>query len=211
VTPDRRSSPDDADPDAGLLNRGLAAIDAVNAADPVRIVHEGQEQAKEIVHAGRMTHWVTELDPEATDAQLLAARAHHLRRWVSPRDRYPEGRNGYLRWRADHRKREAAEVGDLLTDVGYDADTVERVQAIVAKKGLGRDPQVQTHEDALCLTFLELQLDPLAHQLGAPQAVDVLRKTAKKMSPAAVALAAGLPLSDEGRHLLLAALAPPDA
>ena len=34
---------------------------------------------------------------------LLAARAHHLRRWELPRDSYPVGRAGYLRWRRDQK------------------------------------------------------------------------------------------------------------
>lgn len=184
-----------------------AAIDAANAEDPNRIVHDGVERPKELVHADVVERWVRTLDPDATELQLLAARAHHLRRWVVPRSDYPEGRAGYLRWRTDHKKRQAAEAAELLAAHGYDDDEIARVAAIVEKRGLGTDPAVQTHEDALCLAFLELQFDPVAEQLGDDKTVDVLRKTIRKMSPAGVAAAGSLPLSATGAELLGRAVA----
>lgn len=184
----------------------VAAIDRANAADPVRIVVDGVEQAKELAHADVVERWLRTLAPEADDLQVLAARAHHLRRWVVPRTDYPEGRAGYLRWRADHKKRQAAEVAEILTASGYDAAEVERVATIVAKRGLGTDPAVQLHEDALCLAFLELQFDAVAGQLGDDHTVDVLRKTLAKMSPAGIAAAAAIAVSEHGAALLAAAL-----
>jgi hypothetical protein len=153
-----------------------------------------------------MTAWVLRLDPDATDAQLLAARAHHLRRWALPRADYPEGRAGYLRWRTTLKKRHAEEVAGILREVGYDDDTIDRVQRIIRKEGLGHDRQVQVHEDALCLVFLETQLTPVAGQLGDEKTVDVLRKTARKMSAEGLAAASALPLDEVGRRLLAEAL-----
>jgi len=194
--------------DGDRLARALAAIDAANAEDPNQLVVDGVARPKELVHAERMSHWLAVLAPDASEAQQLAARAHHLRRWVTPRSDYPEGRSAYLRWRADHKKREAAEVGEILADVGYDPDTIARVQAIVAKQRLSSDPDVQTHEDALCLVFLERQFDDVAAQLGDDHTIEVLRRTAKKMSPAGLAATAGIAFSDHGQALLAAALAP---
>lgn len=189
------------------LARALAAIDDVNAEDPHTVAVAGVSRPKELVHADRMTHWLGVLDPDATEAQLLAARAHHLRRWVSPRATYPAGRAGYHRWRRDQRERQALEVGELLTAVGYERPLIEQVQAIVAKEGLGRDPAVQTHEDALCLVFLELQFDHVAEQLGDDHTIQVVRRTALKMSPAGLAAASAIPFSERGAKLLAAALA----
>jgi hypothetical protein len=194
-------------PADGLLARGIAAVDEANGHDPVSIDVDGVTRPKEVVHAERMTHWLGILAPEASLAQQLAARAHHLRRWVSPRTDYPDGRNGYLRWRADHKKRQAAEVGELLSGVGVDEDTIGRVRTIVAKRDLRSDPDVQTHEDALCLVFLELQLADVAGQLGDDHTVEVLRRTAKKMSEQGLAVAATLDLGEHERRLLARALA----
>jgi len=192
----------------GLLARALATIDAANAEDPVQIEVDGVLRPKEVVHAERMSHWLEVLAPDASDAQRLAARAHHLRRWVSPRASYPEGRAAYLRWRSDQKKRQATEVSELLAGVGYDVATIERVAAIVAKAHLSTDLDVQTHEDALCLVFLELQFVDLADRLGDEHTVEVLQRTAKKMSPAGLAATAAIGFSDHGRALLTRALEP---
>ena len=191
----------------GRLAKAIVAIDTANSDDPFTLVVDGVERPKEMVHAELMTEWVLRLDPGATEAQLIAARAHHLRRWALPRQDYPEGRSGYLRWRTTLKKQHAEEVGAILAQVGYDPGTIERVQQIVRKEGLGRDPQVQVHEDALCLVFLQTQLDNVAGQLGDDKAVDVLRKTARKMSQNGLAAASELPLTDTGRRLVEAALA----
>lgn len=169
-------------------------------------VVDGVERPKELVHAELMTRWLAELDPAADDAQRIAARAHHLRRWALARSDYPEGRAGYLRWRTEQRRRHAAEVATILGGVGYDPATIDRVTRIVSKHGLratgAADAAVQTHEDALCLTFLATQLEDLAHDLGAPRTVEVLVKTIAKMSDAAGARAQGLALSPEAARLL---------
>jgi hypothetical protein len=184
----------------------MAAIDAANAVDPHRVMVDGVERPKELAHADVAERWVRRLDPMADEAQLLAARAHHLRRWVSPRADYPEGRAGYLRWRADQKRRQATEVNEILLAAGYDATMGERVAALVAKRGLGHDPQVQTHEDALCLTFLQFQFTELADRLGDDHTVEVLAKTISKMSPAGLAATADLTLTDHQQGLLAVAL-----
>ena len=185
----------------------IAAIDAANADDPNVVVVDGVERPKEQAHAELMTAWVRRLDPDATDEQLLAARAHHLRRWALPRADFPEGRSGYLRWRTELSKRHAAEVGEILAAHGYDDSSVARVQQIVRKQGLASDPAVQAHEDALCLVFLDTQLDATIERLGRDKVVDVVAKTVKKMSPSGIEAAADLLLSDVGAGVLADAVA----
>ncbi len=186
----------------------IRAIDAANADDPHSLEFEGRRHRKEQLHAELMTAWVQRLDPEASEAQLLAARAHHLRRWTLPREEYPEGRVGYRRWRAELRRRHAVEVARILRAQGYEDDVVDEVGRIVRKDGLGTDPAVQVHEDALCLVFLQTQLGEVAARLGSDKAVAVLRKTLPKMSEAGRDAALGLRLSDDERRLLEAATAP---
>jgi hypothetical protein len=190
------------------LARALDAIDAANAGDPHTIMIDGVSRPKELAHAELMTRWVRTLDPDCSDEQLLAARAHHLRRWTIPRDSYPDGRTGYLRWRTALKRQHADDVGEILRGAGYDDDVVARVQVIVSKQGLGRDPAVQVHEDALCLVFLETQLDELAGKLGEDKTIDVLQKTAKKMSPAGLQAALGLRFAPAATALLELALTP---
>ena len=180
----------------------IAAIDRANAADPVVAIREGSAYPKELLHAELMTARVLELDPDAGELQLIAARAHHLRRWVVPRASYPDGRSGYLRWRTALRRQHAEEVGEILGGLGYREDETERVQQIVAKRGLGHDAEVQVHEDALCLVFLETQFAELADRLDHDHLVDVVRKTLAKMSDEGIAVANGIDLPPALRSVL---------
>lgn len=190
---------------AAQLEQALAAIDAANAEDPFTLEVRGVVRPKELAHAELMTEWVLRLDPEATEAQQIAARAHHLRRWTSPRSTYPEGRSGYLRWRAALKLQHAEEVGEILRAVGYDEETVGSVQRIVRKAG--KEADVQVHEDALCLVFLETQLASTTDQLGDEHMLDVIRKTAAKMSPQGLAHVGAIPMRDHDRELIARALA----
>ncbi|MDQ1445011.1 MAG: hypothetical protein QOI20_1475 [Acidimicrobiaceae bacterium] len=184
----------------GDLSAAFAAIDAANAQSPTGVEGRDAELAVE---------WVRRLrkgDPP--EALLLAARAHHVRRWDKPRSTYPEGRAGYLRWKRDLQAHHAAVVAPLLRDAGYDDETVERVQAIVRKQRLSSDPDVQALEDALCIVFLQTQFSDLAARLDGEKMVDILRKSLAKMSDEGRAAALSLEpaLSDAERALLRAAL-----
>lgn len=180
------------------LDAAFAAIDAENADDPV-----GKEQD----HAERAVEWIRRLRPDAPEALLLAARGHHVRRWEIPRTSEPEGREGYLRWKRRLQQHHADVLGRVLAGVGYDAATVERVQAIVTKRRLKSDPDVISLEDALALVFLETQLSELGGKLDEEHMVDVLAKTLRKMSDDGRAAAAALPYSPEERSLVERAVA----
>lgn len=184
----------------------VAAIDARNAADPHTLVIDGEVRPKELAHAELMTDWVRRLDPDATEAQLLAARAHHVERWILERSAYPEGRAGYLRWRRDLSRHHQDVAAQIMAEAGYDDATIETVRTIIGKKGLGSDPAVQVHEDALCLVFLTTQFAPVAERLGRDKTVDVVAKTVRKMSPTGIAAAAALELDDDLMSILVDAV-----
>jgi hypothetical protein len=177
----------------------IAAIDAANADDPNRVEARGDTAPLALVHGRLATEWVERLVPTADESLLLAARAHHLRRWVVPRSSYPEGRPGYLRWRRDQKARHAIEVGELLAGCGYDPETVRRVQALVRRD---RVDGAQAVEDAACLVFLETQLGSVAGRLEHDLLIEVIRKTAAKMSGPALVMAAEIPLGAAEAALL---------
>jgi len=81
------------------LREALSAIDAANGDDPHTIFVRGRRRPKELAHAELVSEWIEKLAPGASEALRIAGRAHHLRRWEIPRADYPEGREGYLRWR----------------------------------------------------------------------------------------------------------------
>jgi len=190
-----------------LFEKAISAIDAANAVDPTLVPTPDGPRPKELVHAELMTAWVRRLRPDASEALLLAARAQHIRRWESPRSSFPEGRTGYLRWRTQLYRFHADTAAALLREAGYGEDVAGRVGALIRKELLGRDPDAQAIEDALCLVFLELQLGDVAGKMDREKLITVLRKTWTKMSPDARGLALELALPEAERELVAAALA----
>jgi Domain of unknown function (DUF4202) len=190
------------------LARASASIDAANADDPTHVVVRGTAHPLAQVHGVLAAEWVLALRPDAHELVQLAARAHHLRRWAVPRSSYPEGRPGYLRWRRDQKQRHAVEVAALLAECGYDEAEIDRVGALIRREGLGTDPDTQLVEDAACLVFIETQLADIAPRFDHAHLIEVIRKTARKMSPDALAAIASIPLDDAARALLTEATSP---
>ncbi len=188
------------------FEQAIERIDAANADDPNTLTVNGERRPKELTHARMLTDWVTRLRPDASEELLLAARAHHIRRWAIARDTFPAGRRGYLRWRTALHGLHAEEIGEILSDVGYAPETVARAQQLVRKQNLRRDAEVQTLEDGLCLVFLETQLHGMRDQYADEKLIDVLRKTWAKMSEAGRRLALELDLSPQARDLVLLAI-----
>jgi hypothetical protein len=191
---------------SGRFESASVAIDDANAADPVHIHVRGALQPLAQVHGRLAAEWVAQLYPDLDELASLAARAHHLRRWEVPRSEYPEGKAGYHRWKRDQRARHASDVGTLLTAHGYTADEVAQVQAYVRREDLAGTPGSQAVEDAACLVFIETQLADVRLKLDRDHLIDVLRKTARKMSPLALGAVARIPLGVEEQQLLADAL-----
>lgn len=184
----------------------IAAIDAANAADPTIVAVRGVDHPLAQVHGVLAYDWVLHLHPDADETWLVAARAHHLRRWELPRGHYDAGKAGYLRWKRDQRQRHARDVAVLLAPLGFDDAAIERVQALVRRDHLASDAGSQAVEDAACLAFVETQLADVATRLDRAHLVDVLRKTARKMTPAGAAAIALIPLAPAEQQLLADAL-----
>jgi tRNAThr (cytosine32-N3)-methyltransferase len=83
----------------------------------------------------------------------------------------------------------------------------------VSKTGLKTNPGTQALEDAACLVFLEHEILGFVHRHAdytREKLVDILRKTTRKMSPAALAAARSLPLPETVAALLRQAMATPE-
>jgi hypothetical protein len=175
--------------------RARSLIDAAHAADPTRT---SDGRAAELAYADRMEAWVVQLVPAATPLLRLAARSQHLERWTVPRASFPEGKAGYLNWRRSLYMKQAERARALLVEAGVPAGEAAEVATWVSKTGLKTNARTQALEDAACLVFLENAIEAFAAQhAGYPREkfVEILRKTWRKMSPAAqqAALALELP------------------
>lgn len=158
----------------GDLAAALAAIDTANAADP---------KGEALVYGQRMTEELARLFPDASDVLAIAARGQHVERWLLPRSEYPEGKAGYLAWRREQGRRHGERVAGIMAAAGYGPDDCDRVGVLLRKEGLKRDAEVQALEDVICFAFLRWYFAPFAEGREADALVDIVEKTARKMSP----------------------------
>jgi hypothetical protein len=165
------------------LAKALAAIDAANACDPDRIETGGRFEPAALVYGRRMSETLGRMAPDASEHLRIAARGQHIERWTSPRQAYPEGRAGYLRWRKDLGAFHARRVGEIMAAVGYPAADIERTGALLRKERLKSDPEAQMLEDVICVVFLEHYLDGFLGKTAPDKLPGILAGTWKKMSP----------------------------
>ena len=195
--------------DSDRFQQVIRSIDEANGEDPNSEIVDGVAQPKELVYGRRMQKWVEQLDPHAPEALRIAARSQHLRRWEIPRSNYPMDRKGYLRWRTTLYAYHADRASELLRARGYDDEKIERVRTLLQKRNLRTDADVQTLEDAAALVFLEHHLDDFLKRddIGEEKAIDIIRKTWKKMTERGHEAAVALELSAESSALVEKALA----
>lgn len=183
--------------DDDRLARTMAAIDAVHAQDPEMTSIEGVATPSELVYAQHMSAWLERLAPDAPVALRLACRCQHLRRWQLARHSYPMDRAGYHQWRTDLARLAGDEAAQIVGETGYDASTADRVAALVRKENLRSDTEAQALEDAACLVFIEHHLADFAKEHDEDKLLRIIRKTWRKMSPSAHAMAMDLELPDD--------------
>lgn len=186
------------------FDTAIRRFDEENSHDP----NQEEGQPRELLYAERLTNWVLKLRPDASEALQLAARCQHICRWQSPRENYPMTRAGYLKWRADLKKFHADKSGSILREVGYDDVTIQRVQDLNLKKNFPADGECRVLEDALCLVFMEFQLNVLAAKTDDEKMINALRKSWEKMTEAARSEALKLNYGARGKNLIERALKP---
>ena len=194
--------------DTDRFQQVIRSIDEANGEDPNSEVVDGVAQPKEQLYGVRMQKWVEELDPGAPEALRIAARSQHIRRWEIPRSDYPMDRKGYLRWRTTLYGFHADKASEILRAAQYDDEKIERVRTLLQKRNLRTDADVQTLEDAAALVFLEHHLDDFLKRddIGEEKAINIIRKTWKKMTERGHEAASALALSEKSAALLERAL-----
>ncbi|WP_323786219.1 DUF4202 domain-containing protein [Thalassovita sp.] len=160
------------------LTDALAAIDAANAADPTQ---ENNRPAA-LLYGERMSEELAKLFPDASEVLQIAARGQHVERWQLPRKDYPEGKAGYYAWRKEQGRRHGERVAGIMADAGYPEADQDHVRTLLRKEGIKKDPEIQALEDVICFTFIRWYLKPFADDRSHEQLVDIVTKTARKMS-----------------------------
>ena len=184
------------------LREAFAILDGMHREDPSADAAGPANILASLDYHQRLGRWVERLAPHASAALRLAAHSPHVRRWAIPRDSYPMTRKGYREWRDVLTRFHARVAAEVLVRVGYDAHTVDRVERLVRKQRLRTDPEAQALEDAACLVFLEVQFEDFSRRHSEEKLLHILRRTWKKMSPAARSLALQIELPESAAGLL---------
>ncbi|MEW7290553.1 DUF4202 domain-containing protein [Aquimarina sp. 2304DJ70-9] len=164
------------------LSEAYTLFDKANAKDPNKEELNGVLIPKELLYSQRMTQTLEQFDPEASDVLKLAARSQHICRWEIPRSSYEMDRVGYLKWREDLKKFHAQKTSEILTILGYDQETIDRVSFLLQKKKLKKDEETQALEDVICLVFLNFYYEDFLAKHTDEKIIDILQKTWRKMS-----------------------------
>jgi Domain of unknown function (DUF4202) len=189
------------------FDKAIERFDQAHAEDPESELADGTPHPKELLYAMRMTAWLQSLAPDASEPLKLAARCQHICRWSIPRSMFPTDVNGYRQWRAEEARAHAETAARILEDVGYEEATIRRVQALVRKEGLKRDPEVQQLEDVACIVFLDSYFAGFADKHDDETLIRVVRKTWTKLSTNGRDVALGLKLPARLRSIVERAVA----
>ena len=189
------------------LKTVLRLIDRANAGDPNSTeVERGSDRPAELVYGQRMSRNLERFCGQASEHLRIAARAQHIERWKSPRNSYPQGRVGYLKWRKDLKDYHARRAGELMLEAGYEREDAKRVGALIRKERLKHDEEAQALEDVACLVFLEHYAAEFIAEHSDDKVIAILGKTAGKMSAAGLAATTRLGLPERLSRLLHEAL-----
>jgi hypothetical protein len=188
------------------FEQALSAIDAAHAEDPNKITIHGRETAYELHYAQKMSHYLTQREPAASEELRLAIRAQHLRRWEVSRSSYPMTKLGYHSWRTFLKKRQAELAAGICRQCGYSEEECERIAGLIRKENLKSDEETQVLEDVACLVFLDDQFEEFERAHDEEKIVAILRKTWGKMSDRGHQLALQIEMSERTRGLVEKAL-----
>jgi hypothetical protein len=189
------------------FEEAIALFDAYNKKDPNKIIREGETFPAEYFYALQLHNWIKKLEVSPSEALLLASRCQHIGRWEVPRESYPEGKAGYLNWRSNLAKYHAEKAEEMLRKAGYEEALIEHVKRIVLKKQIKADEEVQAIENALCLVFLEFQLNEFIEEHDDAKVIRILQKSWGKMSEKGHQAALQLSFTGRGKELIERALA----
>eukprot|EP00913_Durusdinium_trenchii_P025398 g23843.t1 len=147
------------------LHAVLAAIDEINLKDPRADALQEEElklasaeqsltAPKEWLYGQRMSRRLRCFAPWASHVVQIAARAQHVKRWVSERKAYPEGTAGYRQWRTgtvpkkandkalqDLGKMHAEIAKEEMLKVGYSTKEASRVTKLLTKQDIKGDKE----------------------------------------------------------------------
>jgi hypothetical protein len=188
------------------LQIAFQRFDNYNQKDPRNFKWDNITYPEEYFLALKLYEWVIKLDPNASEELLLASRCQHIGRWEIPRNSYPDGREGYLKWRRDMALYHTQIAGSIMKEAGYDEQQIARVKQIILKQKIKVDNEVQIMENALCLVFLQFQYEEFYPKHPPEKVIHILKRSLLKMDILGHQHALALNYSENGLFYIKEAL-----
>lgn len=188
------------------FEKAIAFIDQKNSEDPNTVIFEDTEFPKELLYSQRMTTKLLDIEANASEELQIAVRAQHICRWSIKRKSYSMDKIGYFQWRNDLKKLHSELTSEILNNVGYSEEFINRTSFLINKKLIKKDTETQTLEDVACLVFLQYYLEDFIAKHTDEKIIDILQKTWGKMSTKGQELALKTNLSPHSLNLVKKAL-----
>jgi hypothetical protein len=177
------------------IGQVVATFEAIGRNDPRLVVIDGKTYPRQLGETKLLLHFVAQMVDPIPDALYLACHCQHLGRFELSRNEFPQDNAGYKAWRAEASRRSAERSANLMKEIGLDASMIERVSKVVSKQGRATNSEVQTMEDALCLTFLILDAEDFVLRHTQEEMARILKRTWMKMSETGHRIALETPLA----------------
>ena len=104
------------------------------------------------------------------------------------------------------KKMHADLTADILRQVGYDEQFIDRIRLLILKKLIKKNEESQALEDTVCLVFLDYYFEEFAEKHADEKVIDILKKTWVKMSDEGQQVALKINFSKKANALLKQAL-----
>jgi hypothetical protein len=128
---------------------------------------------KNAEHLLKAEEWLLRLDPDASEAAIIATVTHDMERAFPGPDSPKEDFSGGAidrRYYEAHAARSARIVSTFLQERGASADLIEKVEPLIRAHEDGGWPEANLVQAADSLSFLEVNVDLFLHFLQEPDA-----------------------------------------
>lgn len=188
--------------DSLRFGAAIDRIDAINSTDLTKIVESGRDWPREYLLSLRRSTWLDFLAPVGDDLVRIANRALHIARWKIPRKDYPEGADGYHRWRYALAKYHAEKTARILAEVGYAPDEISRVTHLIENYQMVADQDSQMLQDVASIVFFQYEFEAFAPTVPKKKLLEIVRSTLSKMSAKGRETVRGLHLSADAQLMI---------
>ena len=169
----------------------------------IKEIIKGSSFKMDPAHSETVLENLLTLNPEADDAEQIAALAHDIDRSMNDIRIKREDYDDYDKYKQDHALKSAEVICGILEKAGYDETIVNKVRRLVENHEVGGEEDTERLKEADSLTFFQVNI-PYYQETHPPQEVkDKIRFMYTRLSDEAKKMVKGIDYPKEIRSLVL--------